>query len=61
MLIAQVSISSTFSNQLLRMQIVEVQKNTVKLSVFFVLFGSVHVRAARGTLMKLTPVVVNEA
>jgi hypothetical protein len=31
------------------------RKNTVKLSVFFALLGSVHEKAARRLLMKLTP------
>jgi len=48
-------ISSTFYEQLLGVQIPKVQKKTVKLSVFFVLVGSAHVKAAHGTLMKLTP------
>ncbi len=30
-------------------------KNTVKLPVFFALLGSVRVKAARKTLMKMTP------
>jgi len=37
------------------MQIQKPQKNTVKLSVFFALLGSVHVKASSKMLMKFTP------
>jgi len=36
----------------------ESAKNIVKLEVFFALLGSVHVKAACETLMKLTPIVL---
>jgi len=49
-----VSISSTFYEQLLRTQIPKVQKD-----VFFVLTGSANAKAARETLMKLTPIAGN--
>jgi hypothetical protein len=35
----------------------ESAKNTVKLSVFFELLGSTSIKAARKTLMKLTPFI----
>jgi len=43
-----------FYKQLLRSQIPLVQKNTVKLSVFFELLGVLSVKAARRALMQLT-------
>jgi len=36
----------------------ESAKNIVKLEVFFALLGSVHVKAACETLMKLTPIAL---
>jgi len=48
-------ISSTFYEQLLCMQILKAQKRQPNLTVFFVLLGSVHIKAARKTLMKLIP------
>ncbi len=54
----QVSISSTFYEQLWPTQIPKVQKKTVKLSIFWALSGSTNVKAARRTLIKLTPEVV---
>ena len=51
----QVSISPTFYQQLLRVQIPKAQKKTVKLSSFFALLGSSRVKAACRTLVKLTP------
>jgi hypothetical protein len=42
----QGAISSTFLEQLFRLQILKVQKKTVKLSVFFTLLGSAHEKAA---------------
>ncbi len=48
------SISSTFFEQLLNLQIPKAEK-TVKLSVFFALSGSAHVKAAHRMLVKLTP------
>jgi len=44
-----------FHQHFLHVQIPKAQKNAVKLSVFFVLFGSAHVKAACKMLMKLTP------
>jgi hypothetical protein len=49
------SILPTFYEQLLRTQIPKVQKNTVKLSVFFALLGSACVKAAHKMLVKSTP------
>jgi hypothetical protein len=43
-----------FYEQLLRGKIPKPQKKSVKLSVFFELLGSVHVKAAHKMLMKLT-------
>ena len=51
----QGSISPTFYEQLLCTQIPKAQKKTVKLSSFIALLGSARVRAARRTLVKLTP------
>ena len=51
------SISSTFYEQLLRPQILKVHKKTVKSSSFFALSGSVWVKGAHRTLMKLTSYV----
>ncbi len=48
------SISPTFYAQLLPTQIPKVQKNTVKLSVFFVFLGSLCVKASHQMLMKST-------
>ena len=50
-----VSISSMFYEQLLRSQVPKVQKTCVKSSSFFALLGSGSVKAARRTLLKLTP------
>jgi len=50
-----VSISSTFYVQLLRTQIPKVQKDTDDLTVFFTLLGFMSKKAARKTLVKLTP------
>jgi hypothetical protein len=49
------SISSTFNEQPLCAPIPKVQKDTVKLNVFFVLLGSEHVKALGKMLMKLNP------
>jgi len=48
------SISLTFSELLLRVQIPKVPKDTSDLTVFFALLGSAHIKAAHGTLVKLT-------
>jgi len=50
----QVSISSTFFKQLLHSQIPKLQKNKVKLSVFFLVSGYLCTKAACKMLMKLT-------
>ena len=50
-----VSISSTFYEQLLRLQTPKAQKKTVKSSSFSALLGSASVKAARRMLVKLTP------
>jgi hypothetical protein len=49
----QVSISSTFYEQLLHMQIPKVQKGTDDFTFFFAYLGSACVKAAPKTLMKL--------
>ncbi len=49
------SISSTFYVQLLFVQFPKVQKNIEKLTVFFVLSGSLQEKVAHRMLMKLTP------
>ena len=49
-----VSISSTFYEQLLCLQIPKAQKKTVKSSSFFALLGSLSVKSDRRTLVKLT-------
>ncbi len=54
----QESISSTFYEQLLRAQILKVQKKTDKLNGFFYLLGFVRSKAPCRTLMKLTPGVI---
>ncbi len=51
----QVFISPTFYVQLLHVQILKAQKDTAMLSVFFVLLGSTHVKAALKMLVKSTP------
>ncbi len=51
----QVSISSTFYEQLLRTQIPKVQKRHSHHQDLFALLVSGHVNAAHKTLMKLTP------
>jgi hypothetical protein len=51
----QVSISSTFYEQLLRAEIPKAKKKTENLAVFFALSGSVRVKAACRMLMILTP------
>jgi len=48
------SLSSTFYEQLLHMQILKAQKKNDNLTVFFALSGSVCVKAAHRMLMKLT-------
>ncbi len=53
--IAQVSISSTFYEQLLREKIPKEQKKTVSLTVFFTLLESAPVKAVLKMLMKSTP------
>jgi len=50
----QVSILRTFYKQLLRPQIPKAQKNAVKPSVFFALFGSARLKAERQMLVKST-------
>ncbi len=50
------SISSTFYEQLLHLQIPNAQK-TVKLSAFFALSGSLHVKAVHKMLVQLAPCV----
>jgi len=50
----QGSISSMFYKQLLHVKIPKAKKKTVKLSIFFVLLGSAHAKAASRMLMKLT-------
>ncbi len=50
----QGSISVTFYEQLLHMQIQKAQKNTGDLTVIFALLESALVKAARKTLVKLT-------
>jgi hypothetical protein len=54
-LLLQVSISPTFYEQLLCSQIPKAQKKLLNLTVFIALLGSVRVKAARRTLVKLTP------
>jgi hypothetical protein len=49
------SISPTFYDQLLCATDPESAKKTVKLSFFFAILGSERAKAARKTLMKLTP------
>jgi hypothetical protein len=49
-----VSISSTFNEQLLRLQIPKAQKKLLDLTVFFMLLVSASVKAAGRKLMKLT-------
>jgi len=49
------SISTTFYEQLFSHEDPKSAKKTVKLSVFFALWGSECPKAARRTLMKLTP------
>jgi hypothetical protein len=49
------SISTTFYEQLLRIQIPKAQKNRVKPSVFFAFLGSAQVKAARKMFMKSNP------
>ena len=51
----QTSISPTFYEQLLCLQIPKAQKKRVKLSSVIVFLGSLKVKAARRTLVKLTP------
>ncbi len=53
---SQVSISSTFYDQLLHAQILKAQKRQPSCQSFFVLLGSAHVKAGCITLMKLSPV-----
>jgi len=49
------SISSMFYEQLLHAQIMQGQKKTDNLTVFFMLLGSARIKAASRTLIKLTP------
>ena len=49
------SISPTFYEQLLRAQIPKAQKKRVKLSSFFAILESAHVKPVRRILVKLTP------
>ena len=49
------SISSTFYKHLLRAKIPKARKKIIKLSSFIALLGSACVKAARRTLVKLTP------
>jgi len=51
----QGSISPTFYEQLLRVQIPKTQKDTDDLTVFFSLLGSALVRTAHKMLVKSTP------
>jgi len=51
----QGSISSMFYEQLLRTQIPKAENFTGNMTVIFALLGSAHVKAARRSLMKLTP------
>jgi len=50
-----VSISSTFYEQHLRVQISKAQKKTDSLTVFFALLESARVKASPKMLVKLTP------
>ena len=49
------SISPTFYEQLLCTKIPKAQKKLLNLTVFFALLGSVRIKAALRTLVKLTP------
>ncbi len=54
----QRSISSTFYEQLLILQIQKAQKDTDDVTVFFALLGSEHVKALLETLVKSTPSIM---
>ncbi len=54
----QVSISPTFYELLLCVQIPKAHKNTFKLSVFFALLGFACIKAANKMLMKSTTEIV---
>ncbi len=54
------SISPTFYERLLRSQIPKAEKMTDYLTLFFARLGSVHVKASRKMLVKLTPVTMVE-
>jgi len=49
------SISPMLYEQFLSPQIPKAQKNTIKLSVFFMRFGSLHIKAVYKMLVKLSP------